>query len=156
MNTSSIASSAPKARLATSAELKKAAQIRKDAAAKLGVRPSFIRMKECVKRAMGQRVMLKSCFGSMLNCPGWMIDLFLCSEDSTIIINSDAIMKATGISERHIVQAHLAFLADTGVIGENHGFCSVLNSKRPYTNVVGEGHDFFAWKASRESKVVEA
>lgn len=154
MNTTAApATKSPK--FATSEQLKKAAAIRKQAAAKLNVRPSFIRLKECIKRAMGQRVLLKTCFGTPTNCPGFLIDFFLVSEDSPLIISSDLIVESTGV-RRDLVQTHLAYLAASKVIGENHGFCSVLNSKRPYTNAVGEGVEFTPWMEARKGVAVEA
>jgi hypothetical protein len=156
MNTTTT--SAPKSKspkFATSEQLKKAAAIRKQAAKELNVRPSFIRIKECIQRAMGRRVLLRNCFGTTTFTPGFIIDFFLVSEDCPLIISSDLIVENTGL-RRDLVQAHLAALAAAKIIGENHGFCSVLNSKRPYTNAVGEGVEFTPWMEARKAVAVEA
>jgi hypothetical protein len=153
MNT--ITASASTRKFANSNQLKKAAAIRREAAAALGVRPGFIGFGECMKRAMGKKTPLKTCFGTAVNSMGYWIDLYLSSEDCAMVLDSESIAAATVLPESK-VREHLAWLVSNGFIVECSGWAVVKDSARPYTNAIGEGESFEVWQEARQMRAALA
>ncbi len=126
-------------RLATPAELKEGAEIRRQAAERFGVPTSFIRLKECVQTAMGKKRVVRDFTGCRLDWAGAAFNKFIFSPDCPIVLNArenfDELASAMDTSVEQ-ARAHVNWLESEGFVKDCHGWKNVVNAKRPYSNAI--------------------
>ena len=128
-----------KGRLATPAELKEGAEIRRQAAEGFGVRPSFIRLKECVQTAMGKQRVVSDFTGCRLDWAGAAFNKYIYSQECPIVLNGRenfnelAYAMATSVEQ---ARSHVGFLESEGFVEDCYGWKHVVDAKRPYSNEI--------------------
>lgn len=128
-----------KGRLATPAELKEGAEIRRRVAEDFGVRPSFIRLKECVQTAMGKQRVPRDFTGCRLDWAGAAFNRYIFSSECPIVLNGrenfDELADAMDTSVEQ-ARSHVGFLESEGFVADCHGWKNVVDAKRPYSNEI--------------------
>ena len=131
--------------------MREAWRIRREAAAAVGAeRVTFIAWGPCLEQARGKRTPLRNAFGSMLKATrGIKIDLAILDPTMPVNLDAETISEMSGVELSH-VRLHLAYLDNTGVLNNTHGFISVAPERRPYSNCLD---DWAAWEEKdRERK----
>ena len=112
--------------------ISKAHAIRKATAAALNIPVRAISWSSSLRNAKKGSA-LKDAWNCPLNSIGHKINLFLWSPECPVVFWQEEVVNATNLS-KSIVGAYLGELVKWGVLLDNRGYVSVVDSKRPYSN----------------------
>jgi len=117
--------------LASGDQMRAAWKLRKELAAKHGVKVLFVKLGDCIREVAGRSIgVIRDAFGNQLGSERSEINFFLLTE-SAVCIDRDEVVEAVGCSSRKVGTQFTA-LIKRGFMADVKGWVSLVLKKRPF------------------------